>query len=89
MDPGASYVGGGLWAPEPQTIQLIRESIDEQPGVWHQLLGSGMFKNTFLPRATGGVGSALKAFAHVNREGALKTKPKVRIHYRGDTWCCD
>lgn len=32
----------------------------------------------FLPAAKGGIEGALKAFAATNKEGALKTKPKVR-----------
>ncbi|KAF7174257.1 hypothetical protein CNMCM5623_006831 [Aspergillus felis] len=76
LEPGSSYVGGGLWAPEPPTIQLLRESIDERPHVWRQLLSSEAFRGMFLPNAKGGVEGALTAFADVNKEGALKTKPK-------------
>ena len=32
----------------------------------------------FLPRGKAGVEGALEAFAEANKEGALKTKPKVR-----------
>ncbi|KAF4250502.1 hypothetical protein CNMCM8980_000870 [Aspergillus fumigatiaffinis] len=76
LEPGSSYVGGGLWAPEPPTIQLLRESIDERPHVWRQVLSSDPFRGMFLPKAKGGVEGALTAFAEVNKEGALKTKPK-------------
>jgi hypothetical protein len=79
LEPGSSYVGGGLWAPEPPTIQLLRESIDERPHVWRQVLSSDPFRGMFLPKAKGGVEGALTAFAEVNKEGALKTKPKVRV----------
>ncbi|KAF4172519.1 hypothetical protein CNMCM8694_001056 [Aspergillus lentulus] len=76
VEPGSSYVGGGLWAPEPPTIQLLRESIDERPHVWRQVLSSEAFRGMFLPKANGGVEGALTAFADINKEGALKTKPK-------------
>ncbi|KAL4919650.1 hypothetical protein BDW62DRAFT_216796 [Aspergillus aurantiobrunneus] len=76
LDPGRSYVGGGLWAPEPPTIQLLRQSIDERPEEWRQVLSSEPFVSMFLPTAKGGTDGALKAFAKMNQEGALKTKPK-------------
>ncbi|KAL4993778.1 hypothetical protein BDV10DRAFT_199319 [Aspergillus recurvatus] len=76
LDPGSSYVGGGLWAPEPPTIQRLRQSIDERPEDWRRVLSSEPFVSMFLPATKGGTEAALKAFADINREGALKTKPK-------------
>ncbi|KAI9373621.1 hypothetical protein BJX61DRAFT_533018 [Aspergillus egyptiacus] len=76
LDPGSSYVGGGLWAPEPPTIQLLRQSIDERPEEWRQVLTSEPFRSTFLPAAKKGRQAALKAFAAANQEGALKSRPK-------------
>ncbi|KAH7159439.1 hypothetical protein B0J13DRAFT_433469 [Dactylonectria estremocensis] len=76
LGPGSSYVGGGLWAPEPATIHLLRESIDERPEAWRQLLNSETFRDTFLSQATVGVEGALKAFVGVNKKRALKTKLK-------------
>ncbi|KAI9932599.1 hypothetical protein MW887_008844 [Aspergillus wentii] len=77
LDPGSSYVGGGLWAPEPPTIQLLRQSIDERPEEWRRVLSSEPFTSMFLPTAQEGTEAAVKAFADVNQEGALKTQPKV------------
>ncbi|KAL4986245.1 hypothetical protein BDW68DRAFT_198224 [Aspergillus falconensis] len=76
LDPGSSYVGGGLWAPEPPTIQLLRQSIDERPEEWRQVLSSEPFMSMFLPTAQGETEAAVKAFVDANQEGALKTKPK-------------
>ncbi|CEN61914.1 hypothetical protein ASPCAL08559 [Aspergillus calidoustus] len=76
LDPGSSYVGGGLWAPEPATIHLLRQSIDERPEDWRQVLSSEPFRSMFLPAAKGKTEGALKEFAVANKEGALKTKPK-------------
>ncbi|GMF67838.1 unnamed protein product [Aspergillus oryzae] len=81
LDPGSSYVGGGLWAPEPPTIQLLRDSINERPEAWRQILSSEDFRNMFLPGGKAGVEGALEAFAEANKEGALKTKPKVRYPF--------
>lgn len=61
------------------TIQLLRESIDQRPEDWRQLLASERFMTTFLPKAEGSAESALKAFADENKEGSLKTRPKVRF----------
>jgi hypothetical protein len=35
------------------------------------------FRKTFLPSAKNNEASVLKAFADLNKENALKTKPKV------------
>jgi uncharacterized protein (DUF2461 family) len=78
LDPGSSYVGGGLWAPEPTTIHLLRQSIHERPDDWRQVLSSEPFVSMFLPAAKGKTETAVKEFALSNKEGALKTKPKVR-----------
>ncbi|KAE8167971.1 hypothetical protein BDV40DRAFT_295092 [Aspergillus tamarii] len=83
LDPGSSYVGGGLWAPEPPTIRLLRDSINERPGAWRQIVSSENFRDMFLPRGKAGVEGALEAFAEANKEGALKTKPKgYDVHHR-------
>ncbi|KAE8363266.1 hypothetical protein BDV27DRAFT_146254 [Aspergillus caelatus] len=83
LDPGSAYVGGGLWAPEPPTIQLLRDSINERPEAWRQILSSENFRDMFLPKGKAGVEGALEAFAEANKEGALKTKPKgYDVHHR-------
>ncbi|KAL5364201.1 hypothetical protein BJX96DRAFT_187630 [Aspergillus floccosus] len=76
LDPGSSYVGGGLWAPEPPMIHLLRQSIDERPEDWRRVLNSEPFRSMFLSPAKEGTEAALKVFANTNQEGALKTKPK-------------
>jgi len=80
-EPGKSFVGGGLWHPEGSAVQKIRESIDERPRRWRRVLNDDRFKRTFLPDAVGAKSDevALKLFAGRNKEGALKTKPKVRF----------
>ncbi|GFF50505.1 hypothetical protein IFM46972_09061 [Aspergillus udagawae] len=60
LDPGSSYVGGGLWAPEPQTIQLLRQSIDERSEEWRQVLSSEPFMSMFLPTTQEGTEAAVK-----------------------------
>ncbi|KAL3433962.1 hypothetical protein BDV09DRAFT_186289 [Aspergillus tetrazonus] len=81
LDPGSSYVGGGLWAPEPPTIQLLRQSIDERSEEWRQVLSSEPFRSIFLPTTQNGAEAAVRAFADANQEGALKTKPKGRNYH--------
>lgn len=70
-------IGCGLWHPEAEPLGLLREDIDENADQWKEILRTPAMRREIL----GGVGdddeAVVKAFAHQNREGALKTKPKV------------
>lgn len=78
-EPGSNFVGGGLWHPDGPSVQKVRASIDERPRRWRRVLNDEAFKRTFLPKVAGSTNEedVLKAFAERNKEGALKTKPKV------------
>lgn len=77
VEPGKSFVGGGLWHPDGEAVQRLRASIDERPRRWRRVLTQPAFRRTFLPQAKdGSEAAALKAFAAANAENALKTKPK-------------
>lgn len=77
-DPGACFVGGGLWMPDAGRLAKLRASIDEHPRRWRRVLAGESFRRMFLPAAKEGDAEAcIKAFAKHNKENALKTKPKV------------
>ncbi|KAK0708131.1 hypothetical protein B0H67DRAFT_589390 [Lasiosphaeris hirsuta] len=83
LEPGKSFIGGGLWHPDGPAVARLRASIDERPRWWRRVLTDAAFRRTFLPSAAAAKGgaeaverAALKAFAAANTENALKTKPK-------------
>ncbi|RYP89506.1 hypothetical protein DL770_004376 [Monosporascus sp. CRB-9-2] len=78
VEPGGrSMVGGGLWHPDNGALARLRASIDERPHRLRRVLLDPAFRRTFLPGAKAGdERSAIAAFAAVNQENALKTRPK-------------
>jgi uncharacterized protein (TIGR02453 family) len=40
LQPGACFVAGGMWQPEPNALQKIREKIAERPSEWKKARGT-------------------------------------------------
>lgn len=74
---GGSFVGGGLFYPPAEPLGRVRASIDERPWRWRRVLNDPEFRRTFLEGAKAGEEGAVAEFVKRNREGALKTRPKV------------
>lgn len=74
---GGSFVGGGLYYPPAEPLSRVRASIDERPWRWRRVLNDPEFRRTFLEGAKPGEEGAVSEFVRRNREGALKTRPKV------------
>lgn len=70
-------LGCGLWHPEADPLALLREDIDENADRWKEVLRESPLRREFLNGASDDDEAVVKAFAHANRESALKTKPKV------------
>ena len=47
LEPGASFIGGGLWMPEAPDLQKLRQEIDYSFKEFTSILGNSKFKNTF------------------------------------------
>ncbi|NMM47175.1 DUF2461 domain-containing protein [Marinigracilibium pacificum] len=47
IKPGNSMVGGGIWLPEPQRLQAIRQEIDYNGDELKKIINNPDFKNTF------------------------------------------
>lgn len=47
IEPGASFVAGGIWMPEPATLAGIRQEIDYNLKDFNKLLGTPGFKKYF------------------------------------------
>ena len=76
-DVDARGIGGGLWHPEADPLALLREDIDENSQRWKNVLGEPKLRREFLNGASDDDKAIVDAFAHRNRDSALKTKPKV------------
>ena len=42
LEPGASFAGGGLWHPEPESLFKVRQAIAAQPRAWKAIRDSGL-----------------------------------------------
>ena len=40
--PGESFIGSGIWHPEPPTLSKIRQAIVEKPDSWKKILDAGL-----------------------------------------------
>lgn len=70
-------VGCGLWNPEADALAALREDIDENADQWKEVLRAPEMRSELLGGVRDEDDAVVKAFAHHNRESALKTKPKV------------
>lgn len=61
IEPGASFLAGGVWMPEAEMLNAIRQEIDYNPEPLLKILKSASFK---------------KYFKGLDDEGKLKTAPK-------------
>ncbi|PKX88380.1 uncharacterized protein P174DRAFT_455603 [Aspergillus novofumigatus IBT 16806] len=54
LDPGSLYVGGGLWVPEPPTIQLLSQSVVERLVVtaWIWIISPAPRSHSFADTST-------------------------------------
>jgi hypothetical protein len=73
LEPGATFVGGGLWHPDGGALHRLRASIDERPGRWRRVLNERGFRERFL-----GLGDAS------SKSSANKKKGKGRKKSSGD-----
>jgi uncharacterized protein (TIGR02453 family) len=60
-EPGKNFIAGGVWMPEAEMLQAIRQEIDYNPKPLLKILGSASFK---------------KYFKGLDEEDKLKTVPK-------------
>lgn len=61
LEPGGSFLAGGVWMPEPAMLNAIRQEIDYNPEALLKILKSASFK---------------KYFKGFDEEDKLKTAPK-------------
>lgn len=54
LEPGASFAGGGVWHPEPDTLRQLREAIAEEPRAWKSIRAAGPILGDTLKRVPQG-----------------------------------
>jgi uncharacterized protein (TIGR02453 family) len=47
LEPGACFVGLGVWRPDGATLRMIREGLVEDPAGWRKAVGGKAFRNRF------------------------------------------
>lgn len=47
LEPGGSFVGAGIWHPQPDTLRRIRHFILDNPGSWKAAAHGGAFRRRF------------------------------------------
>lgn len=72
VEPGACFVGGGLWHPGGEALARLRASIDERPRRWRRVLTEPAFRGTFLS----GASAALAAKPKLKPKSKAKAKAK-------------
>ena len=52
-EPGQSFIGGGIWQPEPDKIKKVRQEIDYNWDEFKKIIGSKKFKSIYEDLSTG------------------------------------
>lgn len=47
LQPGGSFIGAGLWHPEPDTLRRVRQFIVDNPGGWSRAAHQAAFRKRF------------------------------------------
>ena len=53
LEPGNSFIGGGLWQPEPENLKKVRQEIDYCLDEFKNIVNAKKFKSTFGELYTG------------------------------------
>ncbi|KAK4454157.1 hypothetical protein QBC34DRAFT_394416 [Podospora aff. communis PSN243] len=78
VEPGKSFVGGGLWHPDGESVHRLRASIDERPRRWRRVLTEERFVGVFFPEVGGG-GTAPKAKGKKGKEKVSKEEREAAV----------
>ncbi|OJK02039.1 hypothetical protein ASPACDRAFT_40861 [Aspergillus aculeatus ATCC 16872] len=74
--PGASFVGSGLWAPEADRLARLRQDIDRRSHRLKKILRAPKMRQEIFRGIPDDDEKAVEALVSHNKESALKTKPK-------------
>ncbi|KAI9838975.1 MAG: hypothetical protein M1819_004183 [Sarea resinae] len=79
IQPGGTFVGGGLWMPEAQALASLRRDVDRKSHKIKSVLTNAGLRKEFFGGIPKNEKNAVRAFIGQNTENALKTKPKVNL----------
>jgi uncharacterized protein (TIGR02453 family) len=63
LEPGASFLAGGFWGPEPQDMKRIRQDIELNYEDWNKLLSAKPLVSTFGKLAGEQISTAPRGYA--------------------------
>ena len=75
--PSGSFLGAGLWHPDAAPLALLRRAVDGKSHKLKEVLLGERLRKEFLGGAKAKEADCVSKFAALNKENALKTKPKV------------
>ena len=77
ISPGSSFIGGGIWQPDADRLNLLRRAMDGRSHKLKKVLMYPGIRKVFLGNVQKDDKKAVKAFCTNNSENALKRCPKV------------
>ena len=83
IEPGKSFVAGGIWMPEPAVLSGIRQEIDYSLNEWKKIVESRPFKKVFsegikgdsLTRPPKGYDETNSAIEYIKMKSFIVTRP--------------
>ncbi|PYH45383.1 DUF2461 domain-containing protein [Aspergillus saccharolyticus JOP 1030-1] len=80
LQPGACFVGSGLWMPEAAGLARLRQDIDHNSHRLKRVLRAPKMRQEIFNGIPDVDEKAVEAFVSHNKESALKVKPKRFLH---------
>ena len=90
LEPGACFVGAGLWHPEPDTQRRVRQFIFDNPGSWETAAHAPVFRKRYdlesedtLVRPPRGFPADFQFIDDLKRRNFVATRPLTDITMLG------
>jgi uncharacterized protein (TIGR02453 family) len=97
IEPGKSFVAGGIWMPEPKDLIKIRQEIDYSFDDWKKIISNPSFKKTFtegikgeaLVRPPKGYDEDNPAIQYLKQKSFIVSKPFTDAQVQSKTFIKD
>jgi uncharacterized protein (TIGR02453 family) len=76
LEPGACFLGSGLWMPDAGRLSLLRQNIDRDSQRLKRVLRAADLRRDFFHGTPDDDDEVVQAFVRQNQDSALKTRPK-------------
>ncbi len=94
IEPGHSFVAGGIWMPEPPVLAGIRQEIDYNFDDWKKIVESKTFRKQFakglegesLSRPPKGYDDQNPAIGYIKRKSFVVTRPFTDADVQGKSF---